>query len=99
MPGIVPITAPAAATEAEETEYVFPVRRQEKRILPPPAEAEYVFSLRRCRCRCCGDDGGGGGVGHKNACLNKNVTLAPLPQRKRLFCLREPQARGDREAV
>ena len=46
---------------------------------------EYVFSLRRCRCRCRGD--GGGGVGHKNACLNENVSLSPFAQLGRLFCL------------
>ena len=32
-------------------------------------------------------DSDGDGAGHKNACLNENVTLAHLPQQERLFCL------------
>ena len=62
---------------------------------------EYVFSLRRPRRRGGGDDGDG--AGHKNACLNENVLLAPFAQLGRLFCLLEPRptasSLGDRKAV
>ena len=40
MPGTVPITAPITAPAAAR-------RKERVSILPPPAEGEYVFSLRR----------------------------------------------------
>ena len=58
----VPITVPEA--EEEETEYVFPVCRQEKRILPPPA--------RRLRRRRGGGDGDGA-VGDGDGKWFKNI--------------------------
>ena len=65
-----------------EGKYVFPVGGQEKRTLPP--------SRRRRRGSGDGDGAGdsdGDGAGHKNACLNENVLLSPLPQLQRLFCV------------
>ena len=63
------------------------------------ADRKNVFSLRRGR-RGGGDGDGDGdgaghsdgegakdGAGHKNACLNENVLLSPLPQLQRLFCV------------
>ena len=59
------------------------------RFLPPPRAhgsrrtPECFLSPLRYR--------GTGGVGHKNACLNKNVTLAPFPHLEQVFCLLEPR--------
>ena len=66
-----------------EGKYVFPVGGQEKRILSSGGDGD---------CGSDGDDGDGAGhfegrLGHKNACLNENVFLSPLPQLQRLFCV------------
>ena len=71
----------ATAARRRQNEYSpsatrFPVRGGGRiLILSPP------------RCPCRRRSSGGDGVGHKNACLNKNVILAHLPQQERLFCL------------